>query len=168
MIQLDRDSNSGQVVVIGYGNTLRRDDGVGPYVAAAVAAWKLPGVIGLAVPQLTPELAVKLAESRLAVFVDARPAQAGERIRLEELQVAEGTRGIGHISDPRHLLWLTKTLYARQPRARLLTLPGMDFTLGEGFSKSAAAAIDAALRQLNDLLIREVSVSQAVLGRHDQ
>ena len=32
------------VLVIGYGNTLRQDDGVGPKTAEAIAALNLPGV----------------------------------------------------------------------------------------------------------------------------
>jgi hydrogenase maturation protease len=46
-----------QVLVLGYGNTLRRDDAVGPLAAEAVAGWGRPGVLALALPQLLPELA---------------------------------------------------------------------------------------------------------------
>src|SRR5262245_30725916 len=57
------------VVVVGYGNELRGDDAVGPRVAQAVAAWDLPGVCGLAIHQLTPELAEILAAAARAIFV---------------------------------------------------------------------------------------------------
>ena len=57
------------ILVIGYGNELRRDDGLGPRVAASLAG---PGVRALAVRQLTPELAEEVATARLVVFVDAR------------------------------------------------------------------------------------------------
>jgi Ni,Fe-hydrogenase maturation factor len=65
--------------VIGYGNTLRTDDGVGPYVATAVASWGLPGVVSVGVHQLTPELSELLASAELAVFVDARLATLDRR-----------------------------------------------------------------------------------------
>ncbi len=58
--------------MIGYGNTLRSDDGVGPRVAMAVASWGWPGLKAIAVHQLTPELAEPLAAAELAIFVDAR------------------------------------------------------------------------------------------------
>lgn len=58
-------------LVIGYGNELRGDDGVGPKVAEAVEAWKLAGVSVLALRQLTPELAADLAVVRRVIFVDA-------------------------------------------------------------------------------------------------
>ena len=44
-------------MVIGYGNTLRSDDGVGPLVAEAVHELVLPDVQTLAAGLLTPELA---------------------------------------------------------------------------------------------------------------
>ncbi|HEY9173382.1 MAG TPA: hydrogenase maturation protease, partial [Verrucomicrobiae bacterium] len=52
------------LLVIGYGNTLRRDDGIGPKVAEAVAELNLPGVRSLACPQLTPELAEPIAHAK--------------------------------------------------------------------------------------------------------
>ena len=45
------------VLVIGYGNTLRNDDGVGPRVAEALEALQLPGVRTLSCALLAPETA---------------------------------------------------------------------------------------------------------------
>ena len=53
------------LVVIGYGNELRGDDGAGPRVARAVAAHNLPGVQIITAHQLTPEMADGLAEARV-------------------------------------------------------------------------------------------------------
>ena len=44
-----------EVLVIGYGNTLRQDDGVGPYVAERFEELGLPGVRTLVEAQLSPE-----------------------------------------------------------------------------------------------------------------
>ena len=46
-----------RLLVIGYCNTLRSDDGVGPRVAEAVEALDLPGVRAIVRGLLTPELA---------------------------------------------------------------------------------------------------------------
>ncbi len=70
------------VVVIGIGNALRRDDGVGPAVAAAVDARAVPGVsvlIGAADPTAVLEA---WADARLAVLVDAATATPSEPGRL--------------------------------------------------------------------------------------
>ena len=58
-----------ELLVIGYGNTLRRDDGVGPKVVEALATENLPGVQPLVCPQLTPEIAASRDAPR--GFVDA-------------------------------------------------------------------------------------------------
>ena len=59
------------LLVIGFGNTLRCDDGVGPKAVLAVEELGLPGVRTLTCPQLTPELADPLSKVDSAVFVDA-------------------------------------------------------------------------------------------------
>ena len=64
-------SNFGTILVIGYGNSLRSDDGAGCRVADIVASWDLPYVRSLTVHQLTPELAEPIAQSDLTIFVDA-------------------------------------------------------------------------------------------------
>jgi hydrogenase maturation protease len=58
-------------LVIGYGNSLRGDDGVGPLVAEQVAEWNLPDVRSLSVHQLTPELASEMALAKTVIFIDA-------------------------------------------------------------------------------------------------
>lgn len=60
-------------LIIGYGNELRSDDGVGQRVSDTVATWKLPNVRALSVFQLTPELTENLATVNVAIFVDAYP-----------------------------------------------------------------------------------------------
>ena len=59
-------------LVIGYGNELRGDDGLGPYIAARVEEQCLPHVRTLTVHQLTPELTAFLEDAfvALASYVD--------------------------------------------------------------------------------------------------
>ncbi len=62
----------GSVLVIGYGNTLRGDDGAGCYVAERLCALNHePGLKVLSLHQLTPELAQPVAEAGLVIFIDA-------------------------------------------------------------------------------------------------
>lgn len=58
-------------LVIGIGNRLRSDDGVGPRLAEEVEAWGLSGVESMAVQQLSPELAPRLAACERVLFIDA-------------------------------------------------------------------------------------------------
>ena len=129
-------------LVIGYGNELRGDDAAGPYVAHNVADWYLPGVDGLVVHQLTPELAPVLAETETVVFVDARADDAGGKVCFHRLDAGPNAV-MGHMSNPRWLLALAEALYGRRPEAWLLTIPAADFGLGMRMSATATAGVGA-------------------------
>src|SRR4051812_33735392 len=146
----------GAVLVIGYGNTLRGDDAVGPRAASAVASWDLPGVIAKAVPQLTPELAEPLATAHLAIFVDARLAAEGELAEVRSIEPSDPGPGaaLGHVADPGCLLALAQTAYGTSPRSWLVTVPAADFSLGEGLSPVAERGLEEALRQISARLGR--------------
>ncbi|MGA1285390.1 MAG: hypothetical protein ACO34J_15215 [Prochlorothrix sp.] len=62
-----------RTLIIGYGNTLREDDGVGYCMAEAIAQWNLTGIESKAVHQLTPDLAAHLAEVDRVIFIDVFP-----------------------------------------------------------------------------------------------
>ena len=65
-------------LVIGIGNTLRGDDGVGWWLAQRAERWR-PAVQVRVVQQLTPELAAELAPVNRVLFIDAwlGPAEGG-------------------------------------------------------------------------------------------
>ncbi len=134
------------LLVIGYGNELRGDDAVGPRIARAVAGWGLPG---LAVHQLTPELAEPLSRAENAVFVDAGPgADAG----VTAVELSAGARpGSGHVSDPQWLLALTEAVHGRRPRAWLITVPASRFDPGEGLSPRAERGMQEALEKIREV-----------------
>jgi hydrogenase maturation protease len=145
----------GTIFVIGYGNTLRADDGAGPRVAARVSAWGWPGLTAIAVHLLAPELAEPLAAAELAIFVDARLADAGSGVEIVALEPS-GSGGMpGHTSDPRSLLALAQALYGRHPRAWLVTLPAADLAMGERLSPGAERGVEAALAGIAALIERE-------------
>src|SRR6516162_7751336 len=88
------------VLVIGYGNTLRGDDGVGPRVAEAIGNLRLPGVRALICPLLTPELADPISRVEKVIFVDAA-VDAPDQVQWRELQPKETSQIIAHAADPR-------------------------------------------------------------------
>jgi hydrogenase maturation protease len=118
-------------LVIGYGNTLRRDDGVGPKVAEAVAALALPGLSTLAVAQLTPELAEPIAQARCVVFVDAA-MDAPREVQLRQLEPAASSQVMAHAAHPRTMLALARDVFGHAPEAWWLTVPAVDLGFGEG------------------------------------
>ncbi|MCT0204680.1 hydrogenase maturation protease [Synechococcus sp. CS-602] len=124
-------------LLIGWGNALREDDGVGRAIAAEAESWGLANLCVIERTQLTPELAPVLAAARRVLFVDAAAeAAAGPgRWRLEPLLPpasgpADGSPTselFSHHTSAGGLLQLANTLYGRRPPAwqLLVTAHGM-------------------------------------------
>jgi hydrogenase maturation protease len=129
------------VTVIGYGNTLRGDDGVGPAVAEHVATAD-DRVRSLAVPMLMPELAPLLADAPLIVFVDARMGGVPGQVRIQSLDDGGGDVGaMGHLLSARALVGLSRQLYGCRARAVLVSVDGVCFDLGAPMSPPVEGAI---------------------------
>jgi hydrogenase maturation protease len=143
-------------LVIGYGNELRRDDGVGPEVARAVGKLRLPGVRVIACHQLVPELAGLLAAAGRVVFVDAT-IHPGDRVRLTPLEPAAQPDAPGHTGAPRSLLALARTAFGRCPAAWQLTIPVESLDFGEGLSPRAAQGVAVAIQEIKSLLAASCS-----------
>jgi len=174
-------SNFGTILVIGYGNSLRSDDGAGCRVADIVASWDLPYVRSLTVHQLTPELAEPIAQSDLTIFVDAcvsnnvsdfgskmaqsKPTMQVQKILLTEnlangLSANDLNAGIGHLSDPRSLLLLAQQVYGNTPVIYLLLLPGVNWEFGEQLSDITSKSIEQAVDFIRTLCTKLVSSNQ--------
>lgn len=138
------------VMVIGYGNELRSDDGVGKKIANTIDSWNLSNVKSRAVHQLTPELADELANVNLSIFVDAT---INENMVVAPLLLTnDHHHSIGHFADPRSLLALTEFLYGKSPIAWLVTVPGENFELGDRISPTAEKGIAIALSKIMEIL----------------
>jgi hydrogenase maturation protease len=144
---------SSDLLVIGYGNTLHRDDGVGPRVADAVGELHLAGVRTIACPQLTPELADPLSRASAAVFVDVA-ADPSDTVRLKRLDPSGSSQILAHASDPQTLLALSRDVFGRAPDAWMLTVPAEDLAFGEELSPTARRGVSKAVKAVRALHAR--------------
>ena len=158
------------LLLIAYGNPLRRDDGAGLRLAERMAArWQATGtrLRHLAVQQLTPELAIELAEPgvRAVVFVDTRAVDgataghepAARAVLATPLAAPEApSPSLGHHLGPEVLLAYAALLLDDRPAppAWLVTAPGVDFGHGERLSPPASAAIETAFDDPSQTLPR--------------
>lgn len=136
-----------KALVIGYGNTLRCDDAAGRAVARAVAEAASCGVKVLECHQLLPEVAERLAEADLVVFVDAEigPLPGSVMVtRVLGLIAATRETALGHHVTPAALLALSAQLYGRAPDAFLVTIAAGSLELGDTLSEPVAAALPLA------------------------
>ncbi len=138
------------LLVIGYGNELRSDDGVGPKVAATVEAWHSPSIHTIACHQLTPELAEPIASADAVIFVDATLERLAS-IQLKPIQPVNDPRVMTHVTDPRSLLCLARTIFGRCPQSWVLTIPIKNVGFGGELSDLATKGFEAAVAQIHAL-----------------
>ncbi len=143
-----------EILIIGYGNTLRGDDGAGQRIAEMVSEWGLDGVRSLPVHQLTPELAEPISTAKLAIFVDAYPDSDSQGLQVLGLEGEEGndTGFTTHNCDPRSLLQMAKFLYGSAPPAWWLLVPAVNFDFGEEFSAITQQGVAEALSKIKELI----------------
>jgi len=147
-------------LVIGYGNPLRGDDGIGPAVASAFDdAAEGAGTRAIICHQLMPELAECLASVDVAIFVDATVEAAPGTVTTRQVEAASPPPGfgLGHVATPAALLDLAAKLYGRAPVAFLVTIGVSSLSLSETLSDTAAAALPVAIATVRQLLIEHVA-----------
>ena len=155
------------VLVIGYGNTLRRDDGVGARAAELLAADpRLSGVDVQARYQLLPEMALDIGASSLVVFVDADMRGLPGSIEIRPLEAdgphsdadarAEPGASSHHVSGG-ELVALAAELTGHRPAVVEVGIGIADTEMGEGLSP----AVEASLPRVADIVVDLVSKHRA-------
>jgi len=136
-----------ELLVIGYGNTLRQDDSVGPRVAERIEALHLPGVRTLICGQLSPEHAESIAHARVTVFVDAVKG-APRHVRLQPVKPGKSTQLMAHAAEPATMLALARDVYGHAPQAWMVPIPALRMGFGTNISVTAQRGIDDATRTI--------------------
>lgn len=132
------------MLLIGYGNPGRGDDGLGPALSEAIAARGLPGLEVDTDYQLVAEHALAVSEQDVVIFVDAEIGAEGAYLFREIAPGAPEVLG-SHSLVPQTVLALCDTLYGARPRAFVLGISGYEFgEVKEGLSDKAAANLAAA------------------------
>ena len=156
-----------RVLVIGYGNPSRRDDGVGlavvnhlrerlgraPLIEGEDGFDELGGDADtLFLQQLNPELSETLAGYDCVWFVDAHVNRYPELVRRVPLSANMDPALVSHHFKPEALLALAGQWYGHTPQAELVSIFGQEFDFGDEFSAPAAEGVQQAV----DMLWREI------------
>jgi len=172
------------VLVVGVGNDLRRDDGVGRTVVEAVER-RLGGEVDTVVThQLLPEILEEFPGRRTVIVVDAAvPRGDGDHVGVSRVpgggRAARGTiaagggtgptgaigwyrtgpagaggTGPGHALDLAGLLALAGSARIGVPECWSVTVPAYDLGLGDGLSAGTFALVDEAVLAVVGLVRR--------------
>ncbi|MDA0746180.1 MAG: hydrogenase maturation protease [bacterium] len=141
------------VLVIAYGNQLRRDDGAGPELAAeAQRTLQTSAVRWMCVQQLTPELAVEIGQARAVIFLDASVGEEPPGTVFLRQVNGEAVFAGGHFMSPAALMACVGLFSADPPPAWVLTVAGLDFGHGRGLSEPVRRGMTDARQKLKALL----------------
>jgi hydrogenase maturation protease len=132
------------MLLLGYGNPGRQDDGLGPAAADAIAA--LPGGdISVSVGyQLAIEDGLEAAAHDLVIFVDA--AQEGDvPFAVTPVEPERDARMTTHEVSPGQVLAIARDLYGHAPAGLLVAIRGYGFDFAEGLTPQARRNLELAL-----------------------
>lgn len=142
-----RKAATGGVLVVGYGNELRSDDGIGPAVVAHLAHDRRFGDVDVrAAHQLTPELALDASRVALLVLVDAAAdAPAGEvAVRRLDPAAVSTSEVMTHHVDPAGLAGLARELWGASPAVVVVSVGVASLDVGDRLSPVVEAAVPRA------------------------
>jgi hydrogenase maturation protease len=148
-----------RLLLIGYGNPDREDDGVAWHILRAVSE-----KLGLPAPdsyedefpqfpqidfafhlQLTPEMAEDISTYRYVCFVDAHTGNIPEPVRLIAVESEFQASPFTHHLTPQSLLSMCETIYGKKPEAVLLSVLGRRFLFSRQLSEETAALLPEAV-----------------------
>ena len=137
---------SARVLLIGYGNPGRMDDGLGPAFAEAVERMAIPGLTVDADYQLTVEDAADVAAHDAVVFADAS-VSGPEPFFFRTVEPAGEPGFSTHSVAPEAVMALAIELFGAKTKGYVLGIKGYTFnefgeTLSAGAKKNLAAALE--------------------------
>jgi len=143
-----------RVLLIGFGNPGRGDDGLGPAFAEAIQLLNAPNVTVDSDYQLNVEDAAAVAEHDVVVFVDA-DASGAEPFSFCRLDPKAEMSFSSHSAEPAAVLALARELFHAETKGYVLGIRGYVFdhfveTLSERASENLRLALDWFVGALSD------------------
>ena len=154
------------VLLIGFGNPGRGDDGLGPALARRIEDRALPGVRVKSAFQLTVEDALEVAQEEMVVFVDADLA-GNEAFAFTPVSARPEGYLDSHTVSPDTVMALAEELFASKARGYTLGITGCAFgEIKEGLSEAAMRHLDLAEAFLVDWLTKQRGAARGLaMGR---
>ncbi|MCX7019761.1 MAG: hydrogenase maturation protease [Candidatus Sumerlaeota bacterium] len=146
------------ILVIGYGNPLRGDDGAGweairrlrvLYTGCTPDAPEF-----ITCQQLTPEIAELASRASLLIFIDASCAGAPGTIKIKRVEPAEPSSDnpFTHHVSPAGVLELARLLYGRAPAAWIASIAAESMEIGERLTGQVKKRLDTLVARVSHLI----------------
>lgn len=157
------------VLLLGYGNIDRQDDGVAWHILRGVAekfqsslpefpeestVIISPDITCTYMLQLSPESAEWVAKFDQVYFIDAHTGSVDEELHFESIQPHYESSPFTHHLTPQSCLALAKSLYGRSPHACLVSVRGHEF----GFSRELSLPTKILASQAVKLILENIEL----------
>jgi hydrogenase maturation protease len=130
-----------RILVYGYGNLGRKDDGLGVRCAQLIESWLLDMGIESIEVETTYQLNIEdteLISGYCAVFFIDASLEYEEAVKIEMLEPAPNIIEFSmHAMHPSYVLALCKEMFGECPKAWLVHIKGYDWDFEEGLSAPA-------------------------------
>jgi hydrogenase maturation protease len=150
-------ADSLKILVYGFGNPGRKDDGLGPAFADKVGEWaKNSGIRWIDTDsnyQLNIEDAYTIQDYDIVIYADASKEDI-DHFLIDRVSPSGKTAFNTHSVSPGFVLDLCRRLYAKDPLIFLLHLKGYEYDLEEGLTPRAEENINIAFEFLEKALIK--------------
>lgn len=137
-----------RVLIYGYGNPGRQDDGLGNAFVEAMEEWakesKWDNLTFDSNYQLNIEDAAAIAEHDLVLFVDASTENIDDFI-LSPVDANTNVTFTTHAASPGYIVHLCGQLYERVPETYLLHIKGYEWAFKEGLSGQGRINLNKAM-----------------------
>ena len=140
-----------RVLVIGYGNPGRQDDGLGPAAVEAVAAWSIKGLDTDASYQLNIEDGALLAEYDKVLFIDASTA-APAPFECYPLEASDEIQFTTHALSAESVLAIARDHFDARTEVWMMGIRGYSFAFEEEMTPQAQENLTAALAYIQEKL----------------
>lgn len=137
-------NNKAKILIVGIGNTIRGDDGIGAYVCSVIEKRALSGVTTLQTHQLHIELLDEFLQYDYILLVDATAEI--KPVILQSLIAEKGSPvSSSHHVNANLLVSLASQLYQKELSILLCAVSGNCFEMGEQLSITAKQNADRAV-----------------------
>ncbi len=155
--------STGKILLIGYGNPGRVDDGLGPALAEAISELHIPGATVDANYQLQVEDARAVADHDVIVLADA-DVRCDPPFSFELIQPSSEVSFSSHSISPASLLGMARDLFGFSGSGYALAIRGYEFdSFGERLSEQAKANLARAIEFIEPVL-RNRAFEKSVTG----
>ena len=141
-----------KTLIIGCGNSTRRDDGLGIY-AADLLKNRLENASLTTYQQLDISLAETIVNYDLIIFVDAGMIDEPFCIKKITANPVRSNPAYTNVTSISEILNIAEKLYHKAPLCYAVIIKGYDFSFGEKLTKKGKAACKDAVFAITELML---------------